>query len=533
MKRFTVRVRVMLWFTLMMAVILAIAVVFVSIMAKDASGGNAERQLIDAVSYNVDELDYDNGLLDVDEFDVYRAGVFIEVYDANGKLLAGAKVISFVGDDEFVPALVRRVNVDGEQYLVLDQFAESPEGGVWFRGVTSAENGNDVVRVLAKLLIILLPVLIGLTLLGGWFIAGRAMRPVRRITEAANAISGGDDLSARINLPHGRDEIHRLADTFDRMFERLERSFQAEKQFASDASHELRTPTSVILAECELAQRTAKTTQDYEESLAVIKRQADSMTEIISRLMRSARLAQGTEALCLQMQDVSALVSACCEDAAIACVDTCISTDIAQDVVAKVDASLFTSLVRNLLDNAVKYGGEQITVSLHSVQSGELELCVRDNGAGIAKDDLDKIWQRFWRADDARTQGEGSGLGLYLVRQMAQTLGGTVTCESAPDVGTAFTFTFRANQSDVDAEQPTANAAKKHKVRAPKEPKVRTPKELKVRTPKEPKVRAPKEPKVRAPKEPKVRAPKEPKVRTPKEPKVRAPKEPKSDAVKN
>lgn len=450
MNLLTVRVRIMLWFTLMMAAILAIAVVFVSLMAKDASDGNAERQLIDAVSYNVDELDYDNGLLDVDEFDVYRSGVFTEVYDARGTLLAGAKVIAFDGDDTFESAKLRRVTANGEQYLVLDQFADDPEGGVWFRGVTSAENGSDAVRVLARLLIILLPVLIGLTLLGGWFIAGRAMRPVRQIAEAADAISGGDDLSARIGLARGRDEIHRLAATFDRMFERLERSFRAEKQFASDASHELRTPTAVILAECELAEHTAKTTADYAESIAVIKRQANGMSAIIERLLRSARLAQGTETLRFLPQDVSALVCACCEDAAISCGDARISTDIAPNVVAQVDASLFTSLVRNLLDNAVKYGGRHIAVSLSRAENGEIALCVRDDGAGIPQADLEKIWQRFWRADGARTQGDGSGLGLYLVRQIAALHGGAVACESTAGVGTAFTFTFPAQLHDRD-----------------------------------------------------------------------------------
>ncbi len=442
MNLLTVRVRIMLWFMLMMTAILAIAVVFVSLMAKDASGGNAERQLIDAVSYNVDELDYDNGLLDVDEFDVYRGGVFTEVYDADGNLLAGAKVIAFDGDETFKPAELRRVTVNGEQYLVLDQFADDPDGGVWFRGVTSAENGNDAVRVLARLLIILLPVLIGLTLLGGWFIAGRAMRPVRRIAEAADAISGGDDLSARIGLAPGRDEIHRLAATFDRMFERLERSFRAEKQFASDASHELRTPTAVILGECELAERTAKTADDYAESIAVIKRQANSMSAIIERLLRSARLAQGTEALSYEPQDVSTLVHACCEDAVLSCNETRLTTDIAEHIVAEVDASLFTSLVRNLLDNAIKYGGGHVAVSLRRAKNDEIALCVQDDGAGIPPADLTHIWQRFWRADGARTQGDGSGLGLYLVRQIAAAHGGTVACQSAEGVGTTFTFTF-------------------------------------------------------------------------------------------
>lgn len=438
----SVRVRIMLWFALMMAVVLALMTVFMAIVAKNSGGGNAERLLVNAVSYNVDELDYDNGKLDIDEFDVYRSGVFTQVFDEKGNLIAGAQTVRFDGDDVFVNATIRRVLVNGEEYLVLDQLADDPDGAVWFRGVTNAENTNDSIGVVARLGIILLPVLVGLTLLGGWFIASRAMRPVRRIAEAADAIGDGNDLSARIGLARGRDEIHRLAATFDRMFARLEQSFQSEKQFAADASHELRTPTAVILGECELAKRTAKTTADYAESLDVIERQANLMSRLIDQFLRAARLEQGTEHAEFFAQDVGALTATCCEDAVISDPNAQITTDIEPDITAEVDAALYLRLLQNLLDNAKKYGGEKIAVGLHRREGDALELTVHDNGGGIAEADKARIWQRFWRADDARTQGDGTGLGLYLVRQIAEAHGGSVTCESSAADGTDFIFRF-------------------------------------------------------------------------------------------
>ena len=123
-------------------------------------------------------------------------------------------------------------------------------------------NDFSASRVITILALILLPVLVLITAVVGWLIARRAFLPVRQITDTVDAISDGDDLSARIGLRRGRDEIHKLAATFDRMFDRLEQSFNSEKRFASDASHELRTPTAVILAECEYAKQNAKSAED-------------------------------------------------------------------------------------------------------------------------------------------------------------------------------------------------------------------------------------------------------------------------------
>lgn len=439
----TVRVRIMLWFTLMMAVVLALTIVFMAVVAR-SSGGDAERLLVSAVSHNVDELDYDSGMLDIDEFDIYRSGVFTQVLDPAGRLLVGAQNIAFEGDDVFENGVIRHVVANGEEYLVLDQYADDPDGAVWIRGITSVENASDALGVVARIALVLLPVLAALTLLGGWFIAGRAMAPVRQITKIADEISDGNDLSARIGLKPRHDEIHRLAATFDRMFARLERSFQAEKQFASDASHELRTPIAVILAECELASHTADTVDDYAESIEVIKRQANGMSRLIERLLRSARLSQGTEKTDLQPQDVGELVAACCEDARIASPETDIVTELAPQLIASVDAALFARLVQNLLENAVKYGSGKVNVSLYKAKDDEICLRVSDNGVGIAKEDMEKIWQRFWRADAARTQGDGTGLGLYLVRQIAQAHGGSVRCESSTGQGTTFIVSLPA-----------------------------------------------------------------------------------------
>ena len=274
MRFITIKTRVTIYFTLMMLLVVALVIVFMLVVAGNEIENSAESTLLDVVHDNIDDVEYDDGFLDLDELNFYRHNVYIQVYDAGGELIGGAGVLHFPGDGEFRNGEVREVEIEGEQFLVYDLYVRDREGDVWLRGLTSNENDFSAVRVIVIISVILLPVLVLLTAVVGWLIARRAFLPVRQITDTVDAISDGTDLSARIGLRRGRDEIHKLAATFDRMFDRLEQSFNAEKRFASDASHELRTPTAVILAECEYARHNAQTAEDYAESIEVIERQA-------------------------------------------------------------------------------------------------------------------------------------------------------------------------------------------------------------------------------------------------------------------
>ena len=151
-------------------------------------------------------------------------------------------------------------------------------GSVWLRGVIDADANGGVMRVILPLAWSLLPVLLVLSVIGGYFIASRALRPVRQLTAAANAISDGQDLKARIGLPHtsGSDEIYQLSASFDNMFDRLERSFEAEQRFTSDASHELRTPLTAITGWSETLSSTGRRTRCRRASAACSRSRAST-----------------------------------------------------------------------------------------------------------------------------------------------------------------------------------------------------------------------------------------------------------------
>ena len=444
MRFLSIKTRVTIYFTLMMLLIVGLVMGTILIAGRGVISDSAEGTLLDVVHDEIDDVEYDDGYLDLDELDFYRHNVFVQVYGADGRLIGGAGAHDFAGSEEFRNGEIRSTTVDGEAYLVYDLFVPNDYGGVWLRGLTAADNDFSAARVITILALVLLPVLVVITAVIGWFIARHAFKPVRQITDTVDAINDGTDLTARIGLHRGRDEIHRLAATFDRMFDRLERSFDAEKRFASDASHELRTPVAIILAECEYARQNAKTVEDYAESIEVVERQGRRMSGIINQLLSITRMDQGTQPINRERADFSELAEVVTDETVRAGGKQLnVEKDIAAGVSAEIDVGLMSRLVQNLVENACKYTpeGGSVRVSLRE-QDGKLCLAVADTGCGIAKRDLPHIYERFWQADSSRGVDRGSGLGLSMVKQIAEAHGGSLSVESEPGRGSTFTFTM-------------------------------------------------------------------------------------------
>lgn len=266
------------------------------------------------------------------------------------------------------------------------------------------------------------------------------------ITKAAESIRAGD-LSRRITGIATKDEVQELADTFNTMLERLERSFERERQFTSDASHELRTPVSVILGACEYAEKYDETPEERRETMEMIHRQSRRMSALISQLLSMTRMEQGTEAVRWEALDLAALARGLAQEPAFA------GEPITQNLrPAEVtgDSQLLERLLRNLLENALRYGhrpGEEPQITVTTGRAGEEAfLTVADRGPGIPEEEQEKVWQRFYRGDPSRTGEEGTGLGLSLARQIAQLHGGSLTLESRPSQGCAFTLRLPAKK---------------------------------------------------------------------------------------
>jgi len=439
--KMSIKARLTLWFTLVAFLLVLIVQGFMLIVNGNAVVDDADALLVSEVQANMKKVDERNGRIDVNDVDAFKNGVYTSVYSAAGKFLSGA--VPFETDEPFRAGVTRPVTVSGREYILYDMFVPLDTGGVWVRGITGAETAETLLQTVLDLSMFTLPLVLVLAAVGGYLTARSALKPIRQITEAANAINDGNDLSRRIGLgkPGSHDELQKLSDTFDNMFARLEKSFNSQQQFTSDVSHELRTPTTVILAECDYTRKHARTAEDYGAALEVVSRQARKMSRLVESLLSLSRLDLGTAKTAFEVEDVSEMLSViCAETALVRRKGITLCSDIQEGVAADIDVTLMSRLVQNLIDNAYKYGreGGMVDVSLHTDGPWAV-IAVADNGVGIAKDHLEKIWQRFYQEDSSRSGGEGLGLGLAMVKQIAEVHGGSVSVESEPGVGSTFT----------------------------------------------------------------------------------------------
>lgn len=435
------KLRLTLWFTLMVFILAAMVLVFVLVINSAAITDDPAERLVKTVLRNADDVEFDNGRFDWEDLELYRRGVYCSFYSTAGELLLAAEDPGMTALSlPFEKNIIRTVNIGGQDYFCYDSYVDMDITGIWIRGLVSSSDRSGLMHTIIVLTCTLLPALMALTLGGGWIIALDAFRPMEKILSAADSISDGGDLTARVGLKRGPTEMRRLSRAFDRMFARLELSFNAERQFASDASHELRTPITVILAECDRAKRKDKSPEDFLASIAVIEEQGKHMSELVQQLLGLTRIQHGTDRYPMRRSDLSIFVESCCgefmphDSRGIS-----LETDIKPGIEADFNPALMSRVVQNLLQNAYKYGRENghILVSLEQ-RGGRALLRVRDDGIGIAPEDQDKIWQRFWQADASRGEDGGSGLGLAMVKEIAEFHGGRASVDSEPGKGSTF-----------------------------------------------------------------------------------------------
>lgn len=520
--------RLNLWYTVLMGV-LSLGLIFsVVTVARMAENTDAQQNLIRSVERNIDEIEVENGLLDIESDFAYRNGnIYAIVYADDGRILGGGypegigddipleaerfdkfngfyvydtkveftkydykidgeegEIISsevegadfytpfegtldFYGDDceiscreafdiavkksKLDPASIDIINVksyeynDDPIYEVEFYSTQKAYDDIWVRGVVRADGVDGIWAVLVRLALVILPLLMIVCSVVGRLITKRALEPVRQLRDAVEEIHSGKDLTKRVGVTDGDPLISSLADKFNLMISRLQLSFESERQFSGDVSHELRTPTAVILAECEYQLSRCELDEEDKEGFEGIQNQAESMKKLISQLLEMTKMEQSEGQLSFEREDLSLLVNAVCDDArALDSKNITMKTDIAQGVFMDMDVLLITRLVTNLVSNAYTYTnqGGNIEVSLRA-EDGKIRLSVADDGVGIAKEHIPKIWNRFYRVDKARCREEGcSGLGLAMVRQIAHLHGGEVYLESELGVGSTFTVVF-------------------------------------------------------------------------------------------
>ena len=441
MKKLSIKIKITVWYLLLMGLMAGLIVAFLLVISGSVYSQNAMEQLDQTLRTNLSQVSMTEGSLELGEtFQFYQNGVYTLIYSQNEALLAGQVPVAFTAQEPFQNGLTRLVDTDSSQDYVLDFWLPVGwEGGLWVRGLLEAPDRAQSMPALLWVAVVTLPLFLLLAAVGGYWIARRAFHPLEDITATADAISQASDLSARVTVPPGSNEFSRLASTFNQMFARLERSFEAETQFTADASHELRTPVSVIKSACEYAEKYGETPEEQRETIAMIHRQADKMSQLIGQLLSITRLDQGTETARREKIDLTDLARTVCAEGPWPADRLVLEAD--GPLPAWADKTLITRLLQNLIDNGFKYGKPDghVWVVLRP-SADEILLTVRDDGKGIPPAEQEKVWQRFYQVDPARGEKSGAGLGLSMVQKIAQAHGGHMTLESDPAWGSAFTL---------------------------------------------------------------------------------------------
>lgn len=294
---------------------------------------------------------------------------------------------------------------------------------------------------LAMRLVVVGVAIVGGGFLVGWFLIGRCLKPIERISGAAHRIAAGD-LSERIEVGNPGSELGQLSGVLNETFERLERSFEHQVRFTADASHEMRTPISVILAKSQFALNRERSPEKYQECLRTCHESAQHMRALTDALLELSKVDSGEFILRTSKGQLADLVREVMQMIEPLAEEKKVTIDCSlEDLTIDYDEQKIRQALLNLLGNAVKYNreGGTIEVSLKGDRQGVL-LTVVDTGPGIAPENLSQLFERFYRVDRARKrEGRGgTGLGLAITKAIVEGHGGSVSVTSELGTGTVF-----------------------------------------------------------------------------------------------
>ena len=447
MKKLTIERKIILCFTAMFILIIAAAIPLNYFMIAQNLSLNAKAQLQYEVTEITQALEFKDDTVIINE-ELIDPGTYVAVYSDNNALLAGEMHPNFPLSISPELGNIYTVNSVSLAWIIYDcELNKNGEHFGWIRATKPLNPLSDTIKRFKSMIFKIIPIYIIIALLGLIFVR-RILSPVNDITKTAIQIGQGD-LTKRINFGGSHDEVGMLAESFDEMLDRIEDSFNREKRFSSDVSHELRTPITAIILSAEEALDGEKTPQEYQENLKAILNEGRKISSLISQLLMIARSGDGKYVPEMELIDISTLTRAVVDELSQGAEsnEISISAEIEEGIVMLVEQTLYMRLLINLIDNAIKYNipGGWVKVSLKR-RDGIVNLSVEDGGIGISKENLPKIWDRFFKADQSSINSS-PGLGLSIVKWIAELHGGTFHVKSELNKGSFFEIRFGPQQN--------------------------------------------------------------------------------------
>ena len=449
MKRFfnnsSIKLKIGLWYMGIMILLVFSSLAIVFYISENIIHSSVRTYLKDVVIHRLDYLTIKNGEIIIDSnFDTMIQNVEIAIYDKDFKFLYGNSPNGFEMDNrKSKDDKIMIIRSNNQKWYVYNKKIELGNyGKVWIRGVMPNIGQSSAIETVIQISFVILPFFLILSAIGGYIITKNAFTPIEKIRRIAEKINEGNDLSQRINLGKGDDELHTLANTFDVMFDRLQTSFENEVQFTSDVSHELRTPITVILTQAEYGKGYISSVEEAQKSFGIIEKEGQKMSKLVSQLLTLARMERGRQKLNLENINLSELIEMTVETQTLSAKSKNIKiiTKIMPEIYANIDEMMIMRVFTNLISNAISYGKQNGTVIIELfLKEDKIISKISDDGIGISEDKLDKIWLRFYQVDPSKN-GDNSGLGLSMVKKIVELHKGEIFVESELGKGTTFTI---------------------------------------------------------------------------------------------
>jgi two-component system, OmpR family, sensor kinase len=467
----SVRIRLTLWYTTAMAIVLVVlAVVTYGVLRQNVvrrADVNAT-ELADSFLSTVNaELGDESRPYSVDEgiaaaISEHRfADVVFVVFDSEGHVLGASESYHLPGRSAdptreilatslrglvSAPDTFHSVRVGGHQYRGYVRHFSIERQAATLVVLQSLNRQNEFLETLAGTFWIVIPAALLLAGAGGYLLARRSLSPVVMMSTQASRI-GSENLYERLQVQNPRDELGKLAGSFNELLDRLSQSFERQRRFVADASHELRTPVAILSGEAEVTLAQEKRTElEYRESLQILREEAKRLKHIVEDLFTLARADAGQHPLVPTEFYLDELAAECSKNVRTlaSAKQIAVSCESGAELPIRADEALLRRMLMNLLDNAIKYTSPGGSISLRcGEENGHYRLSLEDSGQGIPRELQPRIFERFFRADKARPRGEtdsgGAGLGLTIASWIAGAHGGKLELTRSTPQGSVFT----------------------------------------------------------------------------------------------
>ncbi len=442
-RSFPLRYKMTLWYT---ALTLLIIIVFFSslyLVMRQSLLAKLTNDMQLALTQLTSQVENENGTFKYENEVPLSSNMSYLILDEIGNaLVSSEEQPSLLLKAPWEEGKLRETSLNRRHFMLLDSNTVSVDSfRLHVRIMASMQDIDDTLRTISYICLASAPLLLVLAVAGGLLISKKTLMPIRQIISSAGVIAKGD-LSERIPVVASRDEVGELIETINNMLASVESSFLREKRFTSDASHELRTPVSIVMAYAESLLADNKLSAEDAQAVTTILAESRRMQHIIAQLLTITRGQEGRYPVFMEEFPLGDIVEHIGEQFSDQLHEQNMKfeQDIPEGMAIKGDLSLISQMLLNLVENGIKYGkpGGCIRIAAKTAEN-KAYITVSDNGLGIPPDSLPHIFERFYRADPARDRS-GTGLGLSIVQWIVQVHGGDIQVESKVSQGTLFTI---------------------------------------------------------------------------------------------